>query len=342
MNRSASPSPSSGRGAAWHTRWQAWQATLPALLQRQAHRTYRRWIYACSAFAVGAAGVWLAHADVLDGFWHNAQSLEALRRQVASTPVALTSAPASADPQQVAARLKVLDHLPGLSAQERLWPTLQQTLARQHLQLLSFRPVDEAMAAPLPSLAVALRLRGHFDDWVRAWAGMSEGMPVWSMERVHIHPLADSSVVEVDVLLRVWLRAGPDGPLAWQGQGAAEAPSAPRGQQVFVNGQRGDLAVPAGLLTQERELANTANPLASGDSPDPKDWSPAGLRLLGIWQEAETRYAILAFGAHWVRAREGQRVSREGHRLEAIGDRSVRLRAGPGPALVLNFEQGSR
>lgn len=331
---------SSWRDGAWRSRWPVWRATLPGLLQRQMRRIFRRWVYAVTAFALGVAVVWLAHADDMDGLWHSEQALEDLRKQVSTPPAVSKGASEPVNPQHVSALVQVLDHLPGLSAQARLWPTLQQTLARQHLQLLSFRPVDEPVAAPLPSQAVALRLRGHFDDWVRAWSGMSEGNPVWSVERVHIHPQSDALIVEVDALLRVWLRAGPDGPRAWQGLGAAEASSAARAQMVFVSAQPGDQSFLTGQPPPEPVTATKATQPETKNSPDPGDWSSVDLRLLGTLQEAQTRYAILAFGAHWIRAQVGQRVSLEGHRLESIGDRSVNLRAGSGPALVLNFEQG--
>lgn len=332
--------PSSGRDGTWRESWQLWQATLPGLLQRQMRRTFRRWIYACTAFSVGVAGVWLAHADALDEYWRSEQSQEDLRRQVATLPTTLNTNPEPAVPKNAPALVQVLNHLPGLSAQARLWPTLQQTLARQHLQLLSFRPMDDPMPAPLPSQAVALRLRGRFDDWARAWSGMSEGVPVWSIDRVHIHPQEDSTVVEIDVLLRVWLQAGPDGTQAWQGHGAALVPSTAGTQMLFVRGQSSDQAVSAGIMNHV--AADAATKSETTDSPDPRDWSWAGLRLMGIWQAADTRYAILAFGSHWVRARVGERVSLEGHRLEAIGDQSVSLRVGQGPVQVLNFEKGPR
>jgi hypothetical protein len=333
--------PSSWGDAAWRTRWQRWQATLPGLLQRQVRRTFRRWIYAATAFAAGVAGVWLAHADALDEFWRSEQTLVALRRQVATAPAASAVTPQPGAVMNVLTLVQVLDHLPGLSAQARLWPSLQQTLARQRLQLLSFRPVEDPMAAPLPSQAVALRLRGRFEDWVRAWSAMSEGVPVWSMERVHIHPQADSTAVEIDVLLRVWLRAGPDGPRAWQGQGAAVS-SAARAERVFASSQPGDQIAPAGLSTHEpvaNAITTKSEPM---DAQDPRHWPLTGLRLLGIWHEADARYAILAFGAHWVRAQVGQRVSQEGHRLETIGDQTVNLRVGQGPVQVLNLEKGPR
>ena len=334
--------PPTWRDGAWRARWPLWRATLPGLLQRQMRRTFRRWVYASTAFAVALALVWLVHADDWDALWRSEQSLENLRRQVASPSASLNVTPEPGAAQAGPALVQVLDHLPGLSAQARLWPTLQQTLARQHLQLLSFRPVDDAMAAPLPSQAVALRLRGRFDDWARAWSGMSEGSPVWSIDRVHIHPQADSTAVEIDVLLRVWLRAGPDSARAWQGLGSAHGHSAARAEAVFVSGQPKDPLMPAGLVAQASAEADTAAKSETMDSPDPAHGSWARLRLMGIWQEAETRYAILAFGTHWVRAKLGQRVSLEGHRLEAIGDAAVSLRVGQGPVQVLNFEKGPR
>lgn len=305
-------------------------------------RTLRRWVYASAAFAVSVALMWLAHVDTWDAYWASEQSLQHLRRQVASPPVALNVTPKSDATLYVPTLVQVLDHLPGMSAQARLWPTLQQALARQRLQLLSFRPADDSMVAPLASQAVALRLRGRFDDWARAWSGMNEGSPVWSIDRVHIHPQVDSAAVEIDVLLRVWLRAGPDGPKAWQGQAVAVFHEVARPVKVFVSTQSADQLAAAGVLTQELMAEGSAAKSEILDSPDPTHGSWTRLRLMGIWEEAGTRYAILTFGSHWVRAQVGQRVSLEGHRLQAIGDQAVSLSLGQGPVQVLNFEKGPR
>lgn len=65
----------------------------------------------------------------------------------------------------------------------------------------------------------------------------------------------------------------------------------------------------------------------------------AGVRLLGVWHGPQTVHAILAFGPHWVSAQVGHRVSQEGHRLVAIGDQAVSLRAGLEPVRVLTFDK---
>lgn len=334
--------PPSWRNVTGDARLRLWLAKLPGLVHRHMRRIFRRWIYALTAFAGSVVLMWLPHADALDALWRSEQSLEVLRQQVAAPSAAVGDKSGSEAVKNASALVQVLDHLPGLMAQVRLWPTLQQTLARERLQLLSFRPVDDPMAAPLPSQAVALRLRGRFDDWVRAWSGMSEGAPVWSIDRVHIQPTTDSTAVEIDVLLRVWLRAGPDGPRAWQGQGAVGVPSAARTDAVFVDRRSAEQLASAGVLARADVTADKPAKSETMDSPDPADWSRAGLRLLGIWQEADTRHAILAFGVHWIWARVGQRVSLEGHWIEAIGDQAVNLRVGQGPVQVLNLEKGSR
>lgn len=308
-------------------------------LHRQMRRVFRRWAYACVGFAVGIALVWLMHADALQEVWHTERSLDDLRSQLALPAVASGSESGSRTVQQG----PVLAHLPGQSTQARLWPALQQSLGRHHLQLLSLRPVGDQSqkGAPLPSQVVALRLRGRFGDWVRAWAGMDEGVPVWSMEHLRISPLAGSEDVEVDVVLRVWLRTGADGALAWTGQGGTASGYADQGEAVFgrtplLEAQRAAAPV-AGVASH----TGASGSLGHVDSPNPVHWPWAHVRLMGIWQEAGARHAILVSGSHWVRAHLGQQVSQEGHRLESIGDQAVHVRVGQGPLQVLNFEKGS-
>ncbi len=70
---------------------------------------------------------------------------------------------------------------------------------------------------------------------------------------------------------------------------------------------------------------------------DPHDWPMAHVRLAGIWQDAQDRQAILLAGPHWVRARQGQRVTREGHTVERIEADRISLRAGQGALEILTF-----
>ena len=332
-----------GWRAKFQTLWRAWQSDGPAWLKTQVRRTYRRWVYACTAWMAVLVLFWFVHADALEEVWRTEQSLLALRQQLASRPAPLKGASEVSAPEKLDALVRMLDHLPGQSVQARLWPALQQSLERHHLKLLALRPVQEGLQAPLPSQAMALRLRGRFGDWMQAWESLSEGAPVWSLDRARISAQADSEQVEIDVQLRVWLRAGADGPSAWQGRGGGRGADArDHSGRVFVSSQPGE-ADPPQRLGQEPSLEADASGLqASAVSPDPEQWPGSQVRLVGVWQEGEIRHAILACGPHWVRARIGQRVSREGHRLETIGDQAVAWRAGQGPVQVLNFEKGPR
>ena len=330
---------------AWSDRWQHWRAEGPSWLQRQARRIYRRWVYACSGFFAVLLLVGLWQAEKLEEVWQAQGALADLRSQLAAGPRDLLGGSGvSRDEatQALAQNLaQSLAHLPGSSSRSLLWPALQQSFERHHLVLLSLQPVSDAVAAPLPSQAVALRLRGRFDDWGRAWADLSEGVPVWTMERVRITPQAHAPWVEIDVLLRVWLRADHDGEKAWRGQVSSNTPPS-QGPSVFFHGGSSDPGAVMALASPSLEEAGPTPQTAAVDSPDPLHWPIAGLRLLGVWHGPETAHAILAFGPHWVSAQVGQRVSQEGHRLVVIGDHAVSLRAGLGPLRVLNFEKASR
>jgi len=324
----------------WSGRWQHWRAEGPSWLQRQARRIYRRWVYACSGFFAVLLLVGLWQAETFEEVWQAQGVLDDLRSQVAAGPRDLLVGSGVLRDEATRTLAQSLAHLPGSSSRSLLWPALQQSFERHHLVLLSLQPVSDAVAAPLPSQAVALRLRGRFDDWGRAWADLSEGVPVWTMERVRITPQAHAPWVDIDVLLRVWLRADHDGEKAWRGQGASNTQPGQGPSVFFHEGTTGSGAAMA-LASPGLEEAGATPQTAAVDSPDPLHWPIAGLRLLGVWHGPETAYAILGLGPHWVSAQVGQRVSQEGHRLVSIGDHAVSLRAGLEPLRVLNFEKAS-
>ena len=328
---SSSPQP-------WPELWQRWRSEGPSWLQRQARRIYRRWVYACAAFFAVLLVFGLWQIESLEELWHVQSVLSESRAQVAAQPRDLVLASSSARGDATQALTQSLAHLPGSSSRSLLWPALQQSFERHRLVLLSLQPVSDAVAAPLPSQAVALRLRGRFDDWGRAWTALSEGIPVWTMERVHITPQAHAPWVEIDVLLRVWLRADQDGEKAWRGESVSN-PVSTQEPAVFFHGASSGSGSAKSLVSSGLDGALAAPQAAAQDSPDPMHWPITGLRLLGIWHGPETAYAILAVGPHWISAQVGQRVSQEGHRLVAIGDQAVSLRAGMEPLRVLRFEK---
>lgn len=330
----AAPAPLRAHGQG---RWRHKLAQWPAWLQQRARYIYRRWVYACAAFFAVLGLSWLWHAEAVEEVWQAERALMDVQRQVDAVPRALAATSEAVPVPEESA----LAHLPSVLLQSRLWPALQQSLERQHLELLSLVPVHEPVQAPLPSQAVALRLRGRFEDWVRAWTGLHEGAAVWSLERVRVTPQAQGAQDEIDVVMRVWLRADAPGPLAWQGRGLADpAPTSVVTGAVFAHTLAADSVM--GAARDTAELAAVSASSAAQDSPDPLHWPLAQVRLLGVWQEADAHYAILAFGPHWVLAPLGQRVGQQGHRLAVIGDRFVGLRAGRGPVLELGFERAGK
>lgn len=333
------PRQTNGRGAE-----PGWQAEWPTRLQSQLRRTFRRWVYAGMGAALGVTLVWVLQAEALEEVWRTEQALDTWRAQVVERPQARPSGTPAVARLSTEQATQMLDHLPGQSAQARLWPALQQVFARRHVQLLSLRPVQERLAAPLPSQAMAWRLQARFGDWAQAWADMNEGVPVWTIDRMRISPRTPPQAVpevEIDVVLRVWLRQDPEGPLAWSGRAGPQSASVPHAAAVFV----GDNPLQAhALAVSAQAAADAAKPLVAGpsDSPDPSDWPWARVRLTGIWQQSPTRQAILEFGPHWAWARAGQRISLEGHVLESIGDQSVSVRSGQGVVKELNFAKVPR
>jgi Tfp pilus assembly protein PilP len=96
----------------------------------------------------------------------------------------------------------------------------------------------------------------------------------------------------------------------------------------------------AGSETGSGEAAQPAAATAPDLPEDPERWPLARLRLAGVWQQGADRQAVLVAGPHWVRVRPGQRVTLEGHRVQAISSEAVTLRAARGPVHVLHWEAG--
>lgn len=304
----------------------------------------QRWGFAMAGFALGVVWMGWAHDDVVQAFWQTEDTVEDLRAKLPplQAQVAMKEGAHLAKASPVSLAL-----LPTHDQQPLIWPRLQQILARHDVRLLSLRPVPDSLAAPLASQAIAVHLQARFDDWVDAWAAMSASGPVWSIERLRITPR--DTGVDLEVVLRVWLRdASADS--ASSGWGAHEMTPWPVRQRVrsAQGGSDADrvfasasaFASPAGVMSSRWRPPPPQAALVESEEvfrADPHDWPMAHVRLAGIWQDAQDRQAILLAGPHWVRARQGQRVTREGHTVERIEADRISLRAGQGALEILTF-----
>lgn len=338
----------------------AWALDWPSL-QRVLERWLRRWAWAIMAWLVGVVGLGLAQWQVGEDHARAWQAVTQLQQQWAAVPAVLAQSP-DKDPSQ--GQQELLMRLP-MKAQAQaqsntLWLDLQQALTEGGLQLLSLRPLlakgANDRAAVLPSQTVALRLRGRFEDWSRVWAALTQAGPLCSIDQIQVTPTEHPEEVHIDVVLRVWLRPVDEvAPALVQPEGAwhtlamlPPGPGARPGASLFAQARSGPLPRGAGLVDPAAGSgpgglagATVAAPTAEPWSDDPLRWPVSRVRWVGIWQQGHERQAILSAGPHGVRVSLGQRVTQEGHRVVAITDAGVRLRATHGAVLTLGAGQGS-
>jgi hypothetical protein len=336
-------------------RWAHWQ--------RLGARWFRLWVYALSGWFLGwglmVLSTWPQSQDAVQV----QEAVARLQRQLAALPArGLGENPSlelDVNPQQQA----MLASLPSLAQQNTLWPAVQQVVSGQGLRLASLRPMpSDAVqsnrsgqdASPLPSQTVAMRLEGRWDDWVSAWAVFSLAGPVCSIDRLAVQATAVPGEVQIDLVLRFWMLPGGTSELGWlalvdapQGD-QSRADARPKARAPLWDGPvRPDkafgvesasgvaplFAAPKGAgdgAQAPSELQNTPSASAQAAQedlpPDPRHWPLARVRWLGWWQQGPDRLAILAAGPHLVRVQKGQRVTREGHRVQAFSDTGLDLR----------------
>lgn len=330
-------------------------------LQRLAARWWRRWVYAVAAWLLGLLLMALAQPEVRENHAQAEQAVARLQQQLAALPVTASKPSVQGLTSDVQRRLA---SLPTVMRQGQLWTDWQQVLAAHGLRLISLRPLaTEPATAPksvsggahqrakLTHQAAVLRIQGRFADWTKAWVACAETGPLCTIDRISVVGLAQAAEVQIDVVMRIWMRpdeAGDQaephksaevggsqvrqaiwsmpssvdpqpraGPTLFAVNAAANSPSAGKA----AGGE--DSVQPTGSAA----AGTSAVPQAQEDLPsDPRHWPLARVRWMGLWQQGEDRQAILSAGTHWAKVSEGQRVTQEGHRVLAITDSGVSLR----------------
>jgi hypothetical protein len=332
-----------------------WSAVW-ALWQKQALHMLRPWAWGLGSAVLGLCAVVLVHLDVTDAYFQADESVERLRQQ---TTALAPPTPLKAEDAEHAQR-DALARLPGQAQPSRIWLDLQQALSQQGLRVMALRPVSPQVqrftpgrsapaasaAPPVPSQAVALRVIGPFVRWTQAWAAFTEAGPVWSIDRISIVAQSDRQDVQIDAVLRVWMRPGESTWQAWPGHdgqtdraldGTRALPRQVAAQTVPLFAHSAPPLAPSGAGAAAQPTALTA-PKVPDLPEDPERWPLARVRLAGLWQQGADRQAVLVAGPHWARVRPGQRVTLEGHRVQAITSEGVTLRPARGPVHVLHWE----
>lgn len=343
-------------------------------LQRLAARWWRRWVHALTGGSLGLGMVWLAQPEVRESHAQVEQAVATLSQQLTALSVTAATSPPRAMPGDLQGRMA---SLPAVAAQGQIWTEWQQVLAAHGLRLQSLRPLaaepaalpasvsgSAAQRASLPHQAAALRVQGRFEDWTRAWTACAETGPVCSIDRISVVALPQMAEVQIDVVLRIWMRPDEEG---------AAAPSNKADEGTGAQALLMARMVPMSAATRSRSmptlfaadaavsgtLAGTAARVEDGrpstgaaatdkwatsaaaeDLPsDPRHWPLARVRWVGLWQQERDRYAILSAGPHGAKVRLGQRVTQEGHRVVAIAEDGVSLRLAREPMIKLGGMQ---
>lgn len=329
-------------------------------LQRLAARWWRRWVYALTSCSLGFALVWLAQPEVREDHAQAEQAVATLAQQLAAWPVATATPPAQAVQNDVQGRLA---SLPAVTQQGQIWTDWQQFLAAHGLRLQSLRPLatesvvssasasgGAAQRASLPHQAAALRLQGRFEDWTRAWAACAETGPICSLDRISVAALPQAAEVQIDVVLRIWMRPGEEGAGAQPLQAAWIMPSSEsslsRSAPALFAAEAAVSVDTAGAAARAQDTRSEDERQATGAAatgtaaedlpPDPRHWPLARVRWVGLWQQGSDRHAILSAGPHGAKVRLGQRVTQEGHRVVVIAEDGVSLRLAQEPVIKLN------
>lgn len=323
------------RGAPRRTDPEDWRIRL----QRGWRGWFRRWAWALAACLVAwGLGVWL-HAQTWLDYVQTGHEVRTLQAQLAAAPVARHLSRGDA-------AVEAMPPLPTTDQAAQLWGLLPHALAQHQVRLLAMQPVNEAMAAPLPSEAMTLRLQARFENWAGLWAVMTQMGPVWTMDRLRVTPSVGVQGVDIEVVWRIWSRAQdavkrPHGETFIAAIPQWPAPFALRdGASVFEDPRRpaAHKAVSDARPVTAATVAPETLALERVFSNEPERTPMQPLRVIGIWRHGTQAEVLVANPTHWFRVQEGRVLSLEGHRLWRIGHDDIQVRDPRGRTETLKLE----
>jgi len=292
----------------------------------------------------GLAGVgiggwfWQDETTALAQLQDEVQALHVLQaRRPASEAQALAVPPA----QPLAA------DAPAAAQALQVWAWLQQGLQVHGLQLQSLRPGALEQPAGLPSQTVVLAVQGRWQDWLAFERRLGLLAPWWASEQWQVLALEDrpeaDDVVQVQWHARMAWRPTPAVALPpTEVQAGAHLPAWPAvvAGLAPVGGMGQDAGVGVGVGVGVASAAAGAGPAG----PDPLRWPVKELQLQGTWAQSGVWHAVLGRGLQQVVVRPGQRVGREGLRVQQVSETGLRLLPADaaGPPLQLNLPGASR
>ena len=307
-----------------------------AVWRRVRVRPFKHWALVGLGLVLGVCAVLWVASDVGSAHDQAQQAVDTAQASWHAQPLPPVETMNPADSVVGARWLRLTGGLPA-----SIWTDLQQALTAQGVQVVSIRVLPEALAGPLQSQSVAMRVNASFADWVNAWHRLADAGPVLSMDRLSAAPLPSSRGVQLDVVLRLWFKPGSDVDLAgvvWPLGTAATLRSSVSGasaSEIFVH--------PGSSPAAQAVAASAASvPEAALLAAEPLHWPMDRIRLLGTWQQGAQWQAVLSAGGAWAPVQAGRRVGHEGHKVESIHADAVILRSAQGQKFELKWPGGGR
>lgn len=167
-------------------------------------------------------------------------------------------------------RLQSLQPLPSTSSTSPTSPTSAKSAASKGNS-------TGERGVGLPSQAASLRLLGRFEDWARFWAACAMAGPVCSLDRISLVATGQAGEVQIDAVLRIWMRPGEEGTAG--GAGVGVAVSTERGDPERADRWRG-----GAVLTDSAAMA----------ALDSTPFARSGVPLFALGREGAAPWAASA------------------------------------------------
>ena len=286
---------------------------------------WSHWAVSVLAAGAGCVSVWwwgapsLAAWDALEAEVVQLEAVSGQQGVARSTPVVAAASLLAGS---------VLPDWPTPDEAASVWPWLQQRLQAQGLQVLAIQPLPlnkGNTARALHEQAVQWRLQGHWRDWLAWGQALEAHAPWWVFDRWLVLPAGTPGQVRIELQALLGLQE--------QHSAAARVwPTWPV-SQAAVQGVGAEVFDPPGARAESGPVI----PVSQGQ---PREWPVRELRLLGIWQQAGVRHAVLGAGPDWLVVSPGQWVGRERYRVLRVSASGLDLGAAlaADPPLHLGFQ----
>ena len=222
-----------------------------------------------------------------------------------------TEATHSRNPQ---GELKIWHRLPAQAQGDNVLLGLTQVMQALGLRVLSLQvvaPVGKAKPQDPPELVLSMRVLATYAQWVQLWASLQqEGMAWWPVQ-LSMGPAPDGAHLQIEGHWRVALSDQPSSEEDWT-----------RDVDQWSMAAMEDVADPFGVhLSTTRPEGPMGHDAKQACAKNSLQVPMHSLQLVGVVQSADAvpaRAVIRAGACQWV-VQVGQRISVQGHVLQAVG-----------------------